>query len=118
MSEQEATAHLESVSHAYHDAGIKSHEAASLHSLSVHYSASPLSDETLQEWTIESRRQLRQRYGRDADHRINKVKQFLAERPDFAKTLNETGMGSHPTLMIKLAENANMLRLAPRKVGR
>jgi hypothetical protein len=98
----------------FYDAKIPPLKASSLHSLMVHHLRTPADEDTEQEWTVQTRRQLRERYGDDAPKRLEKVREFVSKRPALEKLLTETGLGSHPDVVLALAENANQLRLQPR----
>lgn len=114
MDAEQADAHLTEVAVAFHDADLNHVEASGLHSLMVRYYAKPPDQETVDQWTVEARRELRTRFGDDAPRRLKAVQDFIAARPALRKQLNQTGVGSHPDFIVKLAEQAYHLR-PPRK---
>lgn len=110
MSADDAGKYLAQTAKLFVDADVSPPEAGALHSLLVHHMESPADDATRQEWSEESRRQLRERYGKDADSRMFFVHDFMKQQPDLAKRLEETGLGSHPRFVMDLAERAYKLR--------
>jgi hypothetical protein len=107
--------HLDAVAEVFSDARINSREASGLHSLLVSHLSAPVDDATVQQWETESRRELREQYGDDAGRRLAAAQKFVAARPDLQRTLDETGLGSHPRVILALAEKANGMRMVPRK---
>lgn len=100
----------------YADAGIAPPQAAQLHGLIARYSQSPPDDATLDKWEIETRKRLRERFRGDeaeVSRRLDRVNQFIEKRPAFSKVLTETGLGSHPEMVLNMVERANELRITP-----
>lgn len=111
MSESEVNTHLQDVATFFDDAGITNDAAASLHSIMVHHLTNPVEDGTFDEWQTESRRLLREQYGAaDADRRLNAVRAFVDARPTLKGKLNQSGVGSHPRLVLALAERVQYLK--------
>ncbi len=116
MDDSAYQAHVGDMAHAFHDAGIDQVEGSTLHSLLVNHSLEPATQEQVQGWTIDARRELRERYGpADADRRLAAAAQFIKARPELASRLTASGVGSHPRLVLALAERANNLRMTPTK---
>lgn len=114
MTAADAERHVTEMALAFDDAGIGTDEAASIHSHIVHHLNTPVDDATYQEWQTEARRMVREQYGSDADRRLQAATAFVKSRPAFARALEESGIGSHPKLVLALVERANHLK-PPRK---
>ncbi|MDQ6769844.1 MAG: hypothetical protein M3Z54_07650 [Gemmatimonadota bacterium] len=110
MNEADSAKLLTETSQFFHGANIPPGQAVNLHSLIVKHLQEPASNELESEWATESRRQLREKWGDDADRRMEKVKEFVNSHPTLAKQLNDSGVGSHPEFMRALVERANNLR--------
>src|SRR5205823_5111678 len=76
---------------------------------------SPASDEEVQAWTTRSRKLLREKFGADAERRLQTVQEFVKARPFLKQYLDETGAGASPEWVMMLAANAHNLRMTPRK---
>lgn len=99
----------------FSDARVPPEEAARLHGHIVRHAVAPADDATREAWATESRRELRERYGAaEAERRLKVARTFIANRPGLRDLLNATGVGSHPDLVLSLADRANQLRLTPR----
>lgn len=109
-SETEVAAQAVATSRFFSDARIPVREAEALHSLFTHHLDKPADDETVQQWTVESRRQMRETYGPDADARLAAVKEFLDRHPGIQEALHKSGLGSHPRIVMRLAENTRQFR--------
>lgn len=93
------------------DAQLSHLESDRLHSQITHHLLEPPDDATVQQWTIESRRLLREKYGtEDAERRMAKVRAFVAEHPKIKQQLDKSGFGSHPELVLRLAEGVHRFR--------
>lgn len=115
MNAEEREAHVLEVSRFAYDASLPSGEAAGLHGLLVGHMLKPADDATVQQWATESRQWMRAQYGdQEADRRMGRIRQFVSARPQLAKALEESGVGSHPSLIKTLADRADTLRLRPR----
>jgi len=110
MTAVESEALMLETSRFFEGAGIQSGEAQGLHSLIVSHLKRPPSDEMLNDWAAESRQRLRERYGDDADKKMEAVNKYVTAHPTLAKQLNESGTGSHPDVVLRLAERADRLR--------
>ncbi len=115
VTPEQRQAHLEAVAEVFTDARINSQEAPGLHSLLVTHLTAPPDDATVQQWEVESRRGLRERYGDDAGRRLAQASAFVKARPEMADILNRSGLGSHPRVILALAERVNEMRMTPRK---
>jgi glucose-6-phosphate dehydrogenase assembly protein OpcA len=115
LTPAQKTAHLEEAAHTFFDARLNSDQGARIHSLIVEHTINPPDDETVQKWTVEARRQLRVQYGDSADRRMAAAKEFINNRPELKQRLVDTGLASHPTIVMALAEKADVLRPKPRK---
>lgn len=114
-SEQQRTEHVQAVALAFQDARIPPGPAGTLHSLISQYSTEPADDATMKGWAVETRRALREQYGiTEGDRRLEVARQFVSRRPELARLLNETGVGSHPEFVKSLVESPHSMRLAPR----
>lgn len=109
MSEADSAKLLTETAQFFHGANIRPNHASTLHSLIVSHLKEPASNEVESEWAAESRRQLREQWGDDADRRMAKVKEFVNSHPTLATQLEESGVGSHPEFMRALVERANNL---------
>jgi hypothetical protein len=115
MSPEEREATLDAAAEFFSDARISSSTAPTLYSLLASAVVEPPDDATVEQWATETRRELREHYGDDAGRRLEAAQKFIAARPDLQKTLNETGLGSHPRIVLALTENATQMRMVPRK---
>lgn len=95
---------------AYFDAGVDPQTGATLTHTIAHYVGEPADEPTQRTWEAESRRALRERFGSDADRRLAAARQFVAARPVLADHLNRSGAGSHPEVIVALAERIDSLR--------
>ena len=115
----ERAAHVLEAARFYDDARLPAQLASGLHQLVARHSAAPADEGTLDEWSLEARRAVRERFGmEEGDRRFQVARAFVAARPVVAKMLTETGVGSHRALVMALAEQADAipkLRLTPRK---
>lgn len=99
----------------FHEARIPSSDAARIYGAMMHADAQPADEATTQEWATESRRLLRERYGpEEAERRLAAAQEFIRNRPTLAKRLAASGAGSHPEVVLPLAERARDLRMKPR----
>jgi hypothetical protein len=119
MNAADAEAELTAAAIAFSDARIAPEEAARLHALVLQHALAPADDTMIAGWATETRRELRQRYGKDADSRLAAAKAFVDARPGLKALQNASGVGSHPDIVLALAENPHALRMTPRtrKVG-
>jgi hypothetical protein len=101
----------------FDDAQLTPDQGARLLGIVARYAATPASDEQVQAWTTRSRQLLRERYGSDAERRLETVREFVKARPFLKPYLNETGAGSHEDFLTMLAEHAHLLRMTPRTKG-
>jgi len=115
ITPEQREAMLDEAAEIFSDARINSTEASGLYGLLATHMTAPADDTMEQEWATETRRELRQRYGDDAGRRLEAAQKFVAARPDLKRTLDETGLGSHPRIVLALTEKADQLRVAPRK---
>lgn len=116
MSQADRDAHVTEMASAFDDARIPPREAAALHSLIVQHVGKPADSATVDAWTMRSRQLLRDRYGIDeGQRRMAIVGKFIENRPALAKLLKETGITSHPDVIMALAESPDAIRLTPRK---
>ncbi len=106
---------LQETSVVFNDAGINSQQAAQLHGLLVHHLVEPADDATVDGWAKESRQRLREKFGDDANARLAKAQAFVAARPGLRDLLDRTGLGNRWEMIEQLTENANRLRITPRK---
>jgi hypothetical protein len=114
-TEEQRDEHLRNATRVFHDAGIRADAASSLHALLAQHVRAPAADETIQQWEVESRRQLRERYRErggiaEANRRMTLVREYLADHPAIAKMLKDSGVGSHPKFVTELADRALDLR--------
>ena len=110
-------AHLRDTVEVFRDAQIEPQVASRLHALIARHIAKPADDATRQTWATEARRSLRQTYGADAERRMDVATQFVSARPGLHQLLNQTGLGSHPEVIMALAERTSQLRVAPTPPG-
>lgn len=110
----QAREYVESIAHVFNDARIDRTRVPDLHSILTRYALAPADDATVQQWDMESRRHLREKHGEaEATRRLERAKDFLAERPALAKRLQDSGVGSHPKIVEMLTESPHTLRIKP-----
>lgn len=118
MSAADRESHITAAARLFDEARIGPSEASRLHSLAVEHIAKPADDATVAEWESESRQKLRDKFGLDeGQQRIKIVKEFIANRPGLKKLLAESGLGSHPDIVLALAERSEELRMKPREAS-
>jgi hypothetical protein len=110
MSEAESEKLLLETAHFFRAANIQPGFASKLHGQIVQHLQRPPDDPTFNQWQTETRKQLREKYSDDADRRIEAVKSYVNSHPTIRKQLEDSGMGSHPDVILALAERANHLR--------
>jgi len=110
MSAAETKSLLTETSQFFYGAGINSEFASKLHGQIVQHIQRPPDNPTFNQWQTESRQHLREKYPDDADERMEKVKAYVNSHPTIRKQLEDSGMGSHPDVILALAERANNLR--------
>jgi hypothetical protein len=115
MSRAQVDEHVKNTAVLFYEAGVHNESfAAKLHGQVVKYGTEPADDETVSKWEQESNRKLRETYSdSDRSRREARVKEFLSKRPEFAKTLADSGLGSHPDFVLTLFENADRLQIVP-----
>lgn len=107
--------HVLEAARTFSEVGIRGGAAAQLHALVAQHARTPVGDETVEQWRVESLRKGRERYGEvERDRRAGLVKAYLAERPAIAQLLEHTGTGSHPKLFSTLLEQADRLPVKKR----
>jgi hypothetical protein len=99
----------------FDDAQLTPDQAARLLGIVAQYAATPASDEQVQSHATRSRQLLRERYGADAERRLETVREFVKARPFLKPYLDATGAGSHEDWITMLAEHAHLLRMHPQK---
>jgi hypothetical protein len=115
ITEDQRRAAISEAAIVFSDARIPPDEASRIHGHIVRHAVEPADDATREAWATESRRELRERYGpAEAERRPKAARTFISNRPGLRDLLNATGVGSHPDLVLALADRANRLRLAPR----
>lgn len=111
MTEADVNSHLLDMAKFGNDAGIPPQEMTGLHGLIVHHVEKPANDATVQQWALEARRGLRERYGEDGLARAAEASKYLKENhPALQDYLNRTGVGSHPRVVLQLAEKITHIR--------
>jgi hypothetical protein len=90
----------------FHDLRADSTTTKQLHDLIVTNMLKPASEEQRKEWERESYTKLREKYGDSAKERLQAAKEFVEARPKLNATLNASGAGSNPKLVLELAEAA------------
>ena len=101
----------------FRDADLPQDRAARMLGVLAHHTANPASDEQVRTWTARSRQLLREKFGADADHRLDTAREFIKARPWLGTLLYESGVGGHEEFVVALAENAHKLRITPKKEG-
>lgn len=99
--------------------GLRSGLAADFHALSltppeartvlesmVKLAREPAKPEELDAWAQETRRELRQKYGKDATDRLNRAYAHLARTPALREALHESGLSNRADVVMMLAERA------------
>jgi hypothetical protein len=109
MTEAESEKLLLETAHFFHGANINPGYAQNLHGRIVAFLERPPDDPTFGQWQTESRQRLREKFP-DADTRMEAVKQYVNAHPAIRKQLEDSGMGSHPDVILALAARANNLR--------
>lgn len=109
-SKEQLAAEQRDMPELFRDFGISPHDARSLHGDFVQYRLNPADNGQVKEWSREARKQLRERYGNDADSRLAAAKEYLASKPSLKKMLAETGLGSKPEVVLMFAARAHLLR--------
>lgn len=112
---EQRDAHMADMVHAFHDAHVRPDHASRLHSLLAHHARNRPDDTTVSKWSVETRKQLRERYGlEEGDRRLATAKAFIANRPALRQMLNDSGVGSHPDFVTALVEHSHLMRVKPR----
>lgn len=81
-------------------------EAKYLHSMLTTAMIKPAGEETVKEWTIESRRLAIETYGDDYEKLLPRAQEMIRGNPQLAKLLRESGYGSNPRLVLAVLEGA------------
>ena len=101
----------------FRDADVSQERATRMLGVLAKHTAAPATDEQVQTLGARSRQLLREKFGADADHRLDTARQFIKARPWLGTLLNESGAGSHEEWIVALAENAHKLRITRKKEG-
>lgn len=117
-NEQEREKQLEDFAFFCNDALLRDGEAAEVFTLVATHTRKPADDELMQEWTITTNKRLREeivaRHGqKEADRRLQIVREFIAKRPGVAALLRKSGVGSHPKLVMALVDRVDDLHMDP-----
>ena len=115
MDAKAAAAHLVEVAFSFDDTQIPSHEAAAIDSQTVRFLVQRADEETRDAQERESRQEIRERYGDDRPRPIERANQFLKAHPTLDESLTRSGMVSHPSVVLALAERAKDLRITSRR---
>lgn len=99
----------------FHDAGIPPEQAASLHSLVVTTLKTPASDSQVADWRRDSLEWLRTNHTQGHENELKRVREFTNARPGLKRLLEQTGLGDHPAVVRAMMQNANRLRVTPRR---
>jgi hypothetical protein len=113
LTSAQANERLVEDAHFFRDAQISTAQAPRLHSLLAAHELKPASDEQRETWGAETMRLVREKYGDGAEPRLEAVRTFLENRPAIAQRLTESGVGSHPDMVLALIENWSKLESAP-----
>jgi hypothetical protein len=121
-SQAELDTHLREMAGFFNDAGIHSTDAARVHTLIARHLREPADEATVRQWETQARERLRTTYGiSEGQRRLEAAKQFVKARPALAKSLVESGAGSHPDVIAAIAENltpgTTRVRMTPRGSG-
>ncbi len=112
--ERDAASAIEEWSETMADMEIGVNEAAAVAGLANTYRRAPASDDVVQSWATDAMSQVRQRYGADADRRLADAQRLVARDPRVADFLMQSGLGSHPKVVMTAIERAASLRAAGR----
>jgi hypothetical protein len=86
-------------------------EAQQAHALYVQYITAPADEATAQAWAKDARKELVERFGPDeAQKRLAAAREYVAGRKELHTLLHFSGLGSHPKVVVELAERAYRLR--------
>jgi hypothetical protein len=114
-SEAQRSEHETEWMHAFHDARIPNEPASTLYSLYAKYAEAPPDQATLEQWSAESRKHLRETYGpAEAARRVEAAQAFVKARPKLEAALHASGMRSHPAWVKALTESPHNMRMTPR----
>jgi hypothetical protein len=97
------------VANTFADLEVPVPEAREWLDLLVKHDAAPASDEQVRAWNREVHEALRARYGTDASNRLAAARGLIAKHPDFRQHLSDTGLASHPRIVLALVERAPKL---------
>lgn len=112
-TDQQLTEHTAAMAEAFTNAGLSSPVAKELHTVITSALKTPPSDEDVKSWGVEARRQVREKYGDQADARLARAREYVKSHPELARLMSY-GPGSHPRIVMALVEQAHNLRI-PRK---
>lgn len=115
-TDEERSAHTLEFARMSHASRVNPGPAAQIYALIAKHVLEPADDITKQQWSQESRRHLREKYGSSdaGDQKMARLgKRLAAEHPAIAKLLHETGVGEHPDVVKVLVENADNPRGKP-----
>lgn len=111
FTDQQLDEHSSAMADAFQNAGFSSTVARDLHGLMVAALKSPISKEQSKAWGVEARELLDRKYGtEEADQRLARAQQFIKAHP-YLQELLSFGPGSHPRVVLALAERAYALRV-------
>jgi hypothetical protein len=74
--------------------------------------ANPPSAAQLGEMSRDAYKRVQEKYGKSANQVLNDAKRLIARDPRVVRVLNETGMGNHPSIVLKACEAALRLKAA------
>lgn len=84
-------------------------DAPRVHDLLTQRTLNPPSPEEEEAWVPETNRLVRETYKEDGDYWLGEAKKLAASRPEFQKVLSETGLGSHPEIVMAFIRGARRL---------
>lgn len=116
IPQAELDAAMVEAANTFADAQLSPTEAGRIQDMIVGHLENPPDDETVHKWEVQTRRMMREKYGTagEAERRTARVKEFLSHRPTMRKALDESGVGSHPDVVMRLMEQADKFRIQPR----
>lgn len=106
---------LRDTASAFADAALPPEQASVVHAAFVSALRNPPGDDLIATWERESREWLAANYAQGHESELARVRQFVDARPGLKQLLEVTGLGSNPRIVAALMQNANQLRLTPRK---
>jgi hypothetical protein len=89
-------------------------EAQKYHDMYTEHVINPPDEKTKIEWATESRKQVREKYGKDGEALLEQAYDFVQSNKSLEKALQQSGLGSHPEIIMDLIERSQRLKRSGR----